>query len=49
MWLIRSPNLCGRYFCVAGRRYFETISVNAGGRLEKLSHPRLFSIQSGPK
>jgi hypothetical protein len=23
LWLIRSPN-CGRYFCVAGRRYFET-------------------------
>jgi hypothetical protein len=44
MWLIRSPNLCGRCFCVAGIHYFETISANAGGRLEKLSHPCPFYI-----
>jgi hypothetical protein len=25
LWLIRSPNLWGRCFCVAGRRYFKTI------------------------
>jgi hypothetical protein len=39
MWLIRSPNLCGRCFCVAGNRYFETISANAGGRLENYIPP----------
>jgi hypothetical protein len=31
MWLIRSPNLCGRCFCVAEKCYFKTISANAGG------------------